>query len=102
LLRRPFIFSLVLSLALLMSFSSKALAGDQRWLALSVNDRVIVDRLASDLFRTHIYVNQISAPEWRYLNPAQKAPFRRNAMDILGAQASAPPQRAPAPYGHDI
>jgi len=69
-----------------MSFSSKALAGDQRWLALSVNDRVIVDRLASDLFRTHIYVNQISAPEWRYLNPAQKAPFRRNAMDILGAR----------------
>ncbi|MEL7489534.1 MAG: hypothetical protein AAGJ73_02355 [Pseudomonadota bacterium] len=86
-MRKPFTFSLVLTLTLLLSFSSEALAGDARWLALSHDDRVFVDRVAADLYQSELkrpHARDIEAETSRsYARgaPVDRARFREQRRD---------------------
>ena len=112
-LRKPLIFSLVMGLTLFMSFTTDAHAGDQRWLTLTNTDRAIVDRIAADLYVSRIREAQWramqqgrhpqqSVPHWTVLSAADKAGYRRQAMDILGAQFQHIPYQAHGQIGRGI
>lgn len=111
---------------LALSVSVPAVAQDQwfdpRWEALSPSERVIIDRVASEIYadamRAQRYRSaqdpyadpRVSGPTYRTLAERQKAPFRAYAINQLtgGAQEyqpqpqqpyyyQEPPQRAPEP-----
>ncbi len=97
-MRRPFLFSLVLTLTLFCSFAPEAAAGDSRWLSLTPADRAIVDRLAADIYQTEIdgaMRQQIEAQTSRaYANgqPVDQARFRAQRREDW--RAMSPSQRA--------
>lgn len=97
-MRRPFLFSFVLTLTLFCSFTPNAVAGDSRWLSLSPSDRAIVDRLAADIYQGDIDQTQrqaIEAETSRAYSQGQavdQARFRENRRDVW--RSMSPTQRA--------